>query len=497
MVAASSNLRQLVALLCLASTALAGKAEVIQSCLDQSGVQTTISSDETWTNETAAFQFRVPRQPVAVAHPNDKSQVALALGCARNASVQVRALGRGHSFQGYGFGNPGNLVIDMSTFDKLSFDESTKELTFGGGANVGPSAKYLWDNYQRHFPHVRGSHVGLAGSSMGGGYGTTSRFLGIPTDNLVSVEFMLANGTIVTAGPGSDLLWAAKGAGPSFGIVLSATTKTFEVPIDGAVSYTLKLGEVNIDTASAALVKIQKWVVDGKAPDELSLRYSIGDFSSAGFFYGTEAAFDKVFEPLLKSLRTVAPNVSVTKTVIPSFWDSEVAAAGAGMNSPTGGALGGRASLVQSWVVTNKHPLTQKQSKALLESYHSLNRTDITGSGFLDLWGGISRDISDSDTAFAHGDNLWLVRVDGVASSGVWPSDGNAYMQGLLKPFESSLKKSAPLRSFVNYVNSELSVKEWSSRLYGAKNFAKLQKIKAAVDPKGVFSGYGLAIPTK
>lgn len=305
---------------------------------------------------------------------------------------------------------------------------------------------------------------------------------------------MLYNGSIITAGPGSDLLWAAQGAGPNFGVVLSATTKTYEVPRDGVISYSLALGEVDTETASSALLTIQKWVLDGKALDELSLRFSLANFASAGFFYGPEADFDSTFAPLVRSLQKVAPTVNLTKSVIPSFWESEVAATGAGMNLPTGGSLGGRASLVQSWTTTNDHPLNLKQAKALLNSYHSLNRTDLTNSGFLDLWGGVSRDIADSDHAFAHGKNLWLIRVDGVASSGVWPSDGVAYMQNILKPFESSLKKSAPLRSFVNYVNSELSVKEWSSRLYGA-NFAKLKKIKAAVDPTGLFSGYGLAIP--
>ncbi|KAL1598951.1 hypothetical protein SLS60_008096 [Paraconiothyrium brasiliense] len=473
-----------------------GKAGIIKSCLDQGGIQATISTDASWSNDTASFQFRLAREPAAIAFPQDKDQVAVALECARNASIKVSAIGRAHSFQGYGYGNPGNLVIDMQAFTDLSFNNFTNQLTFGGGANVGPAAKYLWDNYRRHFPHVRGSHVGLAGSTMGGGFGTTSRFLGIPTDNLASIEYMLYNGSVVTAGPGSDLLWAAQGAGPSFGIVLSATLNTHEVPIDGAISYSLALGDVEVDAASTALLKIQKWVTSGQAPDELSLRFSLGNFASAGFFYGAEAEFDQALEPLVESLRSIAPAANLTKTVLPSFWDSEVAATGAGMNDPTGGQLGGRASLVQSWTVTSDNALSLKQAKALLQSYHSLNRTDIVGSGFLDLWGGISRNITDSDTAFAHGKNLWLIRVDGVANSGVWPSDGSAYMQALLEPFESSLKKSAPLRSFVNYVNSELSVKEWSSRLYG-KNFAKLQKIKTGVDPKGLFSGYGLAIPAK
>ncbi|KAJ4352922.1 hypothetical protein N0V95_003832 [Ascochyta clinopodiicola] len=487
----------LLGLLCLTPALVLGqtsKADSIHACLQNGGVQATISTDATWANDTAAFQFRLPRQPVSVAFPQTKDEVAVALGCARNASVKVRGLGRAHSFQAYGFGDPGNLVVDMAAFTELTFDNATNQLTFGGGANVGPTAKYLWDNHRRHFPHVRGSHVGLVGSSFGGGFGTTSRFLKTPVDNLVSIEYMLYNGTIVTAGPGSDLHWAAQGAGPSFGIALSATTKTFELPRDGAISYSLDLGEVNTTVASAALLAIQKWVVDGQAPDELSLRFALSNFASAGFYYGDAASFDKAFSPLVKSLQAIAPGTNLTKTDIPSFWDSEVAAVGAGMNQPEGGSLGGRASLVQSWTTTNDHPLSLKQAKALFDSYHSLNRTDLTGTGFLDLWGGVSRDISDSDTAFAHGKNLWLIRVDGVASAGVWPSDGLAYMQALMKPFESALKKSAPLRSFVNYVNSELSLKEWSHRLYGA-NFERLQKIKAAVDPTELFSGYHLAIP--
>ncbi|KZM28646.1 uncharacterized protein EKO05_0010123 [Ascochyta rabiei] len=487
----------LLGLLCLTPALVLGKtskADSIHSCLQNGGVQATISTDSTWANDTAAFQFRIPREPVAVAFPQNRDEVAVALGCARDASVKVSTISRGHSFQGYSFGNPGNLVVDVAAFTELKFDNATNQLTFGGGANVGPTAKYLWDNHRRHFPHVRGSHVGLTGSSMGGGFGTTSRFLKTPVDNLVSIEYMLYNGSVVTAGPGSDLLWAAQGAGPSFGIALSTTTKTYELPRDGAISYSLNLGDVSTATASAALLAIQKWVVDGQAPDELSLRLTLSDFSSAGFFYGDEASFDKAFSPLVKSLKSIAPTFNLTKTDIPSFWDSEVAAVGPGMNQPTGGALGGRASLVQSWTTTNDHPLTLKQAKALFDNYHSLNRTDLTGTGFLDLWGGVSRDIADSDTSFAHGKNLWLIRVDGVAGSGVWPSDGLAYMQTLMKPFESSLKKSAPLRSFVNYVNSELSLKEWSNRLYGA-NFARLQKIKAAVDPIGLFSGYHLAIP--
>lgn len=165
----------LLGLLCLTPSLTLGqssKAESIHDCLTSGGVNASISTDATWSNDTAAFQFRLPRAPVSVAFPQDKDEVAVALGCARKASVKVSVLGRGHSFQGYSFGTPGNLVIDMEAFTERSFDATTKQLTYGGGSNVGPTAKFLWDTEKRHFPHVRGSHVGLVGSSFGGGFGS-------------------------------------------------------------------------------------------------------------------------------------------------------------------------------------------------------------------------------------------------------------------------------------------------------------------------------------
>lgn len=70
----------------------------------------------------------------------------------------------------------------------MSYDESTQLFKFGGGVRVGPALDYLWNRTQRHFPHVRLGRVGLCGSSIGMGWGSTSRFLGTPGDNIVEVE---------------------------------------------------------------------------------------------------------------------------------------------------------------------------------------------------------------------------------------------------------------------------------------------------------------------
>lgn len=472
----------------------------LQSCLSDAGVYNVISIDEEWANATTHFQKRLPASPAAVAYPDTEDEVALALGCARESAVKVSSLGGANSFQAFGFGEPGNLIINMAAFDSILYDECSKTVTYGGSVRVGPLMKTIWDADERHIPHVRGAIVGAVGSSIGGGYGSTSRHLGTPMDNVIGVRYMLYNGTVVEATEGDDLLWAAQGAGASFGVILSMTSKTHSPAHASAVSFSYSLGALSLDNAAEALLAVQDWALEPDSPDELALRWSLtsAQYTGTGYYYGDPATFDDAIAPLISRWEMITnTTVSLSKTELP-FWDMEVAIAGAGMNHPTGGSPAGRASYTQSFATRASEPLTLDQARALISSVTlGFTRTDMSRTGFMDLWGGVSRDIDDADTAYAHGDNLWLIRVDGVSTAGDdgFPSDGLEYMQGLVQPFADSLEAAgSPLRSFVNYVDAELSLSEWSQRLYGA-NFARLQQIKAAVDPEGLFNGHRQTIP--
>ncbi|CAI6094353.1 unnamed protein product [Clonostachys chloroleuca] len=502
MVDSSISLRRLVAISALTiipsfvGADNSAAAVELHSCLSNAGVRSIINSDSTWAKETMGFQKRLTYNPACIAFPESNEDVAVSLSCARNASVKATALGPGHSFQGYGFGNPGNLVINMAAFNSVSYDEASTHLTFGGGTHVGPVMKYLWDTAGRHVPHVRGAHVGVTGSSMGGGYGSTSRHLGTPMDNLVSIDYMLYNGTTIKAEKGSDLFWAAQGAGSSFGIVLSATTKTHKPLYDTAVRFTINFGNVSVETAARALVAIQEYSLGPDCPDELALRWTLNapPYSSTGYFYGDPTKFDAVLDPLVSNLKWLNNGTTITKNEL-SFWDMEVSVAGAGMELPNGGSLGGRSFYTQALTTTTDHPLTFEQTLTLFKStIISFDRTDMNKSGFLDLWGGVSRDIKDEDTAYAHGKNLWLIRWESN-SSGDYPEDGPVYMKSLIEPFEKSLAGSGvPLRGFVNYADTELSEEEWSARLYG-KNYDRLKQIKKEIDPEGLFISHAQSIP--
>ncbi|KAF5021637.1 hypothetical protein F66182_6337 [Fusarium sp. NRRL 66182] len=467
------------------------KAAALQSCLDGAGVANIIKTDETWAEETLGFQKRLSFDPATIAFPENRDQIAKSLECARKANVKATALGAAHSFQGLGFGKAGNLVISMGAFDSATYDPATTHLTFGGGAHVGPTQKYLWDTAGRHFPHVRGAHVGLTGSSLGCGYGSTSRHLGTPMDNIVAIEYMLANGTVVTATEGSDLLWAGKGAANSYGIVLSMTTKTFEPEYPTAVNFTLSLGQLDAQGAAEALIAVQDFALGPDNSDKLALRFNTASaptWSANGYFYGNPSTFDQVVKPLLDDLKKINPNTTIAKTEL-DFWSMEVQVGGQGMNQPNGGQLGGRAFYTQALTTTTDNPLTVEQARILFAGTTlAFNHTALRRGGFIDLWGGISRDISDEETGHPHGKNLWLIRWEANAADvNNWPADGTRYLKSLIQPFEKALAKSAPLRGFVNYADTELSNKDQISRQYG-KNYARLQQIKAAVDPKGLFT---------
>ncbi|KAL8284602.1 hypothetical protein RB600_009155 [Gaeumannomyces tritici] len=500
-------------------------AAALRSCLSAAGVPNVVEADGAapWAAETALFNWRFRPSPACVALPETRDQLALSLACARNASVKVTARGAAHSFAGFGYGAAGNLVVSMAAFNGTSFDPDAGLLTFGGGSRVGPVAKELWDAHGRHFPHVRGANVGLAGSSFGGGFGTTSRMWGAPVDNIVSAELMLHDGTVVTAGPGSDLLFAVKGAAPSYGVILSMKTRTYAPAFATAVNFTISLGDVGLDAGARALVALQEFALrdsDGSGGlDALAARWrlEVPPYTIQGFWYGDPADFDAaVGRPLTAALdRAVAnitdgstapvPAVAALRSTELPFWDVEVAGVGAGMNLPGGGALGGRAFYTQALATTVDRPFTVGLARTLmLHTGLAFNRSaDLSRFGYLDLWGGApARDggLTDASTAYAHARNLWLIRWDGNAAgppagNDAYPADGPAYLKGQMLPFEAALRDAGvPLRGFVNYPDTELGMDEWSRRLYG-DNFERLRRIKAAYDPEGMFFSHAQSIP--
>jgi len=149
----------------------------------------------------------------------DDVRAAVAFGTRHDLLLAVR--GGGHSIAGHGVCDDG-LVVDCSRMRDVKVDPEARV------ARVGPGA--IWRDVDgasgAHGLAVPGglvSSTGVAGLTLGGGFGWLSRAHGLTCDNLLAADVVTAAGDLVRASrrQNADLFWALRGGGGNFGIVVS------------------------------------------------------------------------------------------------------------------------------------------------------------------------------------------------------------------------------------------------------------------------------------
>jgi hypothetical protein len=199
-------------------------------------------------------------------------------------------------------------VIDLSQLD-LVRPESDGRLKIG----VGIVNQQIFDALaplQAGLPHGRCPNTGVGGFVLGGGFGFTSRTMGMLSDTLRETEIITASGDILTCSESqnADLFWACRGgAGGSFGINTSYTLQT--VPLPKTVSV-YKITWPYSD-ASEALPALQQMMVD--APNELGCRIGLGKsgmkgrmtegMDTIGEYVGPSSELRELLDPVIKTGR--------------------------------------------------------------------------------------------------------------------------------------------------------------------------------------------------
>jgi FAD/FMN-containing dehydrogenase len=171
------------------------------------------------------FNSRFSLCPRYIVFAQDVHDVQTAILWARRHNLPLRARSGRHSYEAYSLVN-GGLVIDVSPLNKVILDRKKGRATIGAGANLTTVYTELWNQGKVTIPGGSCGGVGIAGLTLGGGFGLISRLLGLTCDALVSLEMVDANGRIIHASPNenADLFWAScGGGGGNFGVVTEFT----------------------------------------------------------------------------------------------------------------------------------------------------------------------------------------------------------------------------------------------------------------------------------
>lgn len=175
--------------------------------------------DASYDQSRQLWNGAIDRKPALIARCADGGDAAVALAYCLQEGLPISIRGGGHNVAGSAIAEDG-VVIDFSGLRGVAVDPARRT------AVVQPGA--LWGDVdsasQAHglaTPAGIVSETGVAGLTLGGGFGWLSRRWGLTSDNLLSVRMLLADGSRVVASEteNSDLFWAVQGGGGNFGVV--------------------------------------------------------------------------------------------------------------------------------------------------------------------------------------------------------------------------------------------------------------------------------------
>jgi FAD/FMN-containing dehydrogenase len=163
----------------------------------------------------------IDRRPALIARCLDANDVVHAVRFARENTLLTSVRGGGHNIAGNAVCDEG-FMIDLSSMRAVAVDPTTRTARVEAGATLGDFDQAA----QAHglaTPLGINSTTGVAGLTLGGGFGWLSRRFGLSSDNLRSAEVVTAAGERIRASATEhpDLFWGLCGGGGNFGIVTS------------------------------------------------------------------------------------------------------------------------------------------------------------------------------------------------------------------------------------------------------------------------------------
>ncbi|KAI9701808.1 MAG: hypothetical protein M1836_001152 [Candelina mexicana] len=413
------------------------------------------------------WNLRVAYTPAAAAVPQSIDQIQASFYCAIKNHLPVSVKAGGHSFGSYGLGGEdGRLAIDLEQMHAVTL-HGNHTATIEPGARLGHVSVELYNQGRRAIPHGACPGVGLAGHAL-----------------LVTWCKSHADGSMVycSATENTDLFWALRGAGPSFGIVVEFEFDTFAPP-DHVTPFTIDLPwseEKAIDTLKA----VQDFAMT--APKELNIFLFVSATSQIiqGLYFGDEHGLNQTLQPLLAEIKAEVSDMNEVGWLegLDYFADGEALDQTYPYNS--------HASFYTTSLTIPA--LNDEQIKSLMSTMFANSHEDSAPHSwdiFFEMHGGNHSTVAQIDpsaTAYVHRDKMLLLQLsDTGGSNGEFFDEGFAVLKRFMDSVTNTMAEGE-WGMYANFLDTQLDGKTAQKRYYG-HNLPRLSSIKAQLDAEDVF----------
>ncbi len=177
------------------------------------------ATDPGYDAARAVWNAMIDRRPAIIVRCLGVADVVASLAFAREHGVALSVRGGGHNISGLSM-CAGGIVCDLSRMRGVRVEPSRKVAYAQTGCLLGDVDR---ETQLHGLAACLGfvSKTGIAGLTLGGGFGYLSRRFGWTSDTVRSMDVVTAEGKLVTASEkkNADLFWALRGGGGNFGIV--------------------------------------------------------------------------------------------------------------------------------------------------------------------------------------------------------------------------------------------------------------------------------------
>jgi len=178
-----------------------------------------LAGEPNYDEARTIWNAMVDRRPALIARCRGVADVMRAVAFAGEHNLLLAIKGGGHNIAGNALCD-GGMVIDLSLMKSVRVDPKARRAWVEPGATLADFT-HETQAFGLATPTGINSTTGIAGLTLGGGFGWITRKHGLTCDNLVSADVVTADGKLVHASEkeNADLFWALRGGGGNFGVV--------------------------------------------------------------------------------------------------------------------------------------------------------------------------------------------------------------------------------------------------------------------------------------